>query len=52
MLPERVEDYVGAENAVQAIEAFVDSLDLQTAGFRKQRAGGGRGVRLTIPAIC
>ena len=35
LLPERVEDYVGAENAVRAIEAFVDSLDLQRAGFAK-----------------
>ena len=35
LLPERVEDYVGAENPVRAIEAFVDSLDLQTAGFSK-----------------
>ena len=29
MLPPRVEDYVGRENPVRAIDAFVDTLDLE-----------------------
>ena len=31
-MPERVEDYVGENNPVRFIEAFVDGLDLETAG--------------------
>src|SRR3954469_15350754 len=33
LLPESLDDYVGAENPVRFIEAFVDGLDLTTAGF-------------------
>jgi transposase len=33
LLPEAVEDYVGPDNPVRFIEAFVDGLDLETAGF-------------------
>src|SRR6059058_3241937 len=33
LLPEALDDYVGAENPVRFIEAFVDGLDLITAGF-------------------
>ncbi len=29
LLPERVEDYVGADNTVRFIDAFIDELDLQ-----------------------
>src|SRR6476620_4862594 len=32
-LPECIEDYVGQDNPVRFIDAFVDSLDLQAAGF-------------------
>mgnify|MGYP003143592632 CR=1 FL=1 len=39
LLPEAVDDYVGPDNPVRFIEAFVDGLDLQVAGF--ERAGGG-----------
>jgi transposase len=35
LLPECVEDYVGAENPVRVIEAFVDQLDLADLGFDK-----------------
>ncbi len=35
LLPERVEDYVGADNLVRFIDAFVDELDLQKAGFAR-----------------
>lgn len=33
LLPEAVDDYVGPDNPVRFIEAFVDGLDLQVAGF-------------------
>jgi len=33
LIPASVEDYVGAENPVRFIEAFVDDLDLAAAGF-------------------
>ncbi|MEO9341024.1 transposase [Mesorhizobium sp. SB112] len=33
LLPEAVEDYVGLDNPVRFIEAFVDGLDLKAAGF-------------------
>ena len=33
LLPESLDDYVGPENPVRFIEAFVDGLDLTTAGF-------------------
>jgi transposase len=33
LLPEAVEDYVGADNPVRFIDAFVDGLDLTAAGF-------------------
>src|SRR3979411_435389 len=33
LLPEAVEDYVGADNPVRFIDAFVDKLNLAAAGF-------------------
>src|ERR1700709_604682 len=33
LLPESLDDYVGSENPVRFIDAFVDGLDLATAGF-------------------
>src|SRR5215210_7988361 len=33
LLPETVDDYVGPDNPVRFIEAFVDGLDLEAAGF-------------------
>ena len=33
LLPEAVDDYVGSENPVRFIDAFVDGLDLAVAGF-------------------
>jgi len=33
LLPESLDDYVGAENPVRFIDAFVDGLDLAAAGF-------------------
>jgi hypothetical protein len=32
-LPERLDDYVGEDNPVRAIEAFVELLDLNDLGF-------------------
>src|SRR5207244_45254 len=42
LLPARVEDYVGADNPVRAIEGYVEALDLAKLGFR--HAGRGVGV--------
>lgn len=33
LLPEAVDDYVGADNPVRFIDTFVDELDLEAAGF-------------------
>ena len=35
LLPARVDDYVDADNPVRFIDAFVDGLDLQEAGFAR-----------------
>src|SRR4051812_2776960 len=35
LLPETVDDYVGPDNPVRFIEAFVDGLDLEAAGFAR-----------------
>ena len=35
LLPEAVDDYVGADNPVRFIDAFVDGLDLAAAGFSR-----------------
>ena len=35
LLPETLDEYVGAENPVRVIEAFVDGLDLVAAGFAR-----------------
>lgn len=41
LLPARVEDYVGRDNPVRAIEAYVSRLDLAKLGFcHAQRSGG------------
>jgi transposase len=42
LLPARVEDYVGRDNPVRAIEAYVCALDLEKLGFR--HCGGGIGA--------
>jgi hypothetical protein len=35
LLPEAVDDYVGPDNPVRFIEAFVDELELAAAGFAR-----------------
>jgi transposase len=43
LFPERLEDYIAAENPVRFLDAFVGSLDLHTLGFDKARcANTGR----------
>jgi len=37
LLPEAVDDYVGSENPVRFIEAFVDGLDIGDVGFERAR---------------
>ena len=37
LFPERLEDYIAAENTVRFLDAFVASLDLQTLSFAKAR---------------
>jgi transposase len=44
LLPARVEDYVGRDNPVRAIEAYVRRLDLAKLGFCHANATKGRGV--------
>jgi transposase len=38
LLPEAVDDYVGADNPIRFIDAFVDGLDLVEAGFARVQA--------------
>jgi hypothetical protein len=38
LLPESVDDYVGPENLVRFIDAFVDGLDLAIEGFARMVA--------------
>jgi hypothetical protein len=35
LLPEAIDDYVGADNPVRFVDAFVDGLDLAAAGFAR-----------------
>jgi transposase len=39
LLPPRIEDYVGPDNPVRAIESFVAALDLAKLGFRHAERG-------------
>ena len=50
LLPEAVDDYVGADNPVRFIDAFVDGLDLAAAGFAvlRLRRQVARAMRLAI----
>jgi transposase len=45
LLPETIEEYVGAENPVRFVDAFVEGLDLRQAGFvfpKENAEGRGR----------
>lgn len=39
LLPPRIEDYVGPDNPVRAIDCFVAALDLVELGFRHAERG-------------
>ena len=43
LLPPRIEDYVGPDNAVRAIDSFVGVLDLAKLGFKHADRGAGAG---------
>ena len=43
LLPARVDDYVAADNAVRAIDAYVRRLDLEQLGFRHAGPAGDKG---------
>jgi transposase len=49
-LPPRIEDYVGRDNPVRAIEAYVASLDPMALGFRDVGSDGGAGQPPYDPA--
>jgi len=50
LLPACIEDYVGRDNPVRAIDAYVDSLDLQALEFRLVGSDGGSGQPPYDPA--
>jgi transposase len=50
LLPPRIDDYVGRDNPVRAIDAYVGSLDLAELGFRHADGGGGAGQPPYDPA--
>ena len=39
LLPERVEDYVGENRQIRALDAYVDTLDLTALGFKHTETG-------------
>ena len=49
-LPPCLEDYVSRDNPVRAIDAYVDSLDLNELGFREVGSDGGAGQPPYDPA--
>lgn len=50
LLPPRIEDYVGSDNPVRAIESYVCALDLTKLGFRHADRGVGVGQPPYDPA--
>jgi transposase len=42
-LPPCLDDYVGPDHPVRAIDAYVDALDLEELGFRHPGSDGGVG---------
>lgn len=50
LLPPRMDDYVGPDNPVRAIDAYVCSLDLADLGFKHAKGGGGAGQPAYDPA--
>jgi len=52
LFPPRIEDYVGPDNPVRAIDSFVNVLDLAKLGFRHADRARGWDNRLTTRPIC
>src|SRR5437588_1772336 len=50
LLPESLDDYIGPENPVRFIEAFVDGLDLAAAGFARVPPKEGYKYTIRLPA--
>jgi transposase len=50
LLPPRMDDYVGLDNPVRAIDAYVRSLDMAELGFKHAQGGGGAGQPAYDPA--
>ena len=48
LLPEALDDYVGPENPVRFIEAFVEGLDLAVAGFARVQSKPTRSTNRCI----
>ena len=46
LLPESVDDYVGEDNPVRVVDAFVDELDLAELGFGRATPADTRPPRL------
>ena len=42
LLPDCVDDYIGEENPVRAIDTFIDMLDLASLGFDVEPEATGR----------
>ena len=42
LLPDAIDDYVGTDNEVRVIDAFIDSLDISSMGFKAEPAKEGR----------
>ena len=51
LLPPCLDDYVSAHNPVRAIDAFVDTLDLEALGFRHTEAHWGAGQPAYDPGL-
>src|SRR4051794_19937429 len=50
LLPARMDDYVGLDNPVRAIDAYVGSLDIAELGFKHAKGGGRAGQPPYDPA--
>ncbi len=42
LMPDILDDYVGSDNEVRVIDAFIDSLDIASMGFKANSAKEGR----------
>lgn len=49
LLPPSIDEYVSEDNVVRAIDAYVDTLDLQALGFTYTDAGSLQGGQPAYP---